>query len=353
MALRGSKYLCLCVLLAAALCSCMEYGPRGREEFEPVAGRGLFIVSEGNFTYGNASLSFYDTASESVENDVFGRANGIKLGDVAQSMTVRDGRGYIVVNNSGVIFVIDADTYKVTGTITGLTSPRHIHFVSDAKAYVTDLYAPRIAIVDPHACKITGYIDTGGHKSTEQMVQYGRYVFTNCWSYDNTILVIDSETDEVVHEIAVGIQPTSLALDRNGKLWAITDGGYEGSPYGYEAPSLCRIDAATLAVEQEFGFARGEHPRSLCIDGEGAVLYFINRSVWRMGVDDRRLPIRPFIESRGTIYYALAVDPLTSEVYLADAIDYRQPGIVYRYSPDGRPAGSFRAGITPGAFCFK
>ena len=347
------KYLSLYVLLAVALCSCMEYGPRKREEFGPAAERGLFIVGEGNFTYGNATLSFYDPIAGSVENDVFGRANGIKLGDVAQSMTMHDSRGWVVVNNSGIVFAIDADTYRITGAVDGLSSPRHIHFVGDTKAYVTDLYTPRIAIVDPRTCTITGYIDTEGHRSTEQMVQWGRWVFTNCWSYDNTVLVIDSEEDRVVAEIEVGIQPTSLVIDRYDKLWVITNGGYEGSPYGYEAPALYRLDAATFAVEQEFRFTKGEHLSCLCIDGEGGTLYFINDAVWRMDVTAAQLPARPFIESRGTIYYSLAVDPLTSEIYLADAIDYQQPGIVYRYNPDGSVVDSFRVGVTPGAFCFK
>lgn len=351
--MRKLIYVCFFALLAAAAHSCMEYGPREGEDFEPVAGRGVFVVAEGNFTYGNASLSFYDPAAKCAENDVFGRANGIKLGDVAQSMAVHGDKGYIVVNNSGVIFIIDIDTYKVTGTMTGFTSPRYIHFVSDTKAYVTDLYAARIAVVDPQTCAITGYVDTRGHKSTEQMVQWGRYVFVNCWSLDNTILVIDSERDEVVDEIEVGIQPTSLALDKFGKIWAITDGGFEGSPYGYEAPSLCRIDAATWKVEERFAFTLGDHPSELCLNGARDMLYFINKSVWRMDVTEERVPLRPFLEYRETIYYGLAVDPVTSEVYVADAIDYQQPGAVYRYSAEGELLDSFRVGITPGAFCFK
>lgn len=68
------------------------------------------------------------------------------------------------------------------------------------------------------------------------MVQYGKYVYCNCWSYQNRIIKIDTETDQVVDELKVGIQPTSLVMDCNNKMWTITDGGYEGSPYGYEAP---------------------------------------------------------------------------------------------------------------------
>ena len=194
--------------------ACMDYGPYEVEDFG-ITGSGLFITNEGNFMYGNASLSYYDPEKKQVENEIFFRANGFKLGDVAQSMVIRDGIGWIVVNNSGVIYAIDIDTFKEVGRIEGFTSPRYIHFLSDEKAYVTQIWDPRIYIVNPRTYEITGYIQTDMDfetGSTEQMVQYDKYVFTNCWSYQNRILVIDTETDTVCDEITVGIQPTSLVL---------------------------------------------------------------------------------------------------------------------------------------------
>ena len=52
-----------------------------------------------------------------------------------------------------------------------------------------------------------------------------------------------------------------------------------------------------------------------------------------MKVTDERLPQKPFLKYTGTLYYGLAIDPKTSEVYVADAIDYVQYGVVYRLSP--------------------
>ncbi len=340
----------------ASMTGCMKWEYGTTEDFL-ATGTGLFITNEGNFQYGNATLSYYDPATKTVENEVFFRANGMKLGDVAQSMTIRDGIGWIVVNNSHVIFAIDTGTFREAGRITGFTSPRYMHFLSDDKAYVTQLWDPRIFIVNPKKYEITGYIECPGMDfetgSTEQMVQHGRYVYVNCWSYQNRILKIDTETDAVVDELKVGIQPTSLVMDRNGKIWTITDGGYKGSPYGHEAPALYRIDTETFTVEKEFRFDFGDQPSEIRINGTRDVLYWINDDIWRMDITDDRAPVRPFIDCKDTIFYGLTVDPVSGEVYVADAIDYQQQGKVYRYSPQGELLDEFYVGIIPGAFCWK
>lgn len=318
---------------------------------------GLFIVCEGNFQYGNATLSFYNPSLNLVQNEVFFRANGMKLGDVAQSMTIYDNKGWIVVNNSHVVFAINTDTFKETGRIENLTSPRYIHFVSDEKAYITQIWDNRIFIVNPKTYSITGYITVPNMPissgSTEQMVQYGKYVFCNCWSYQNKIIKIDTETDEVVDELTVGIQPNSLVIDKYNRLWTITDGGFEDSPYGHEAPALYCIDAETFSIQKIFTFKLGDSPSEIQINGEGDTLYWINDDIWKMNVNAESLPPSPLIPFRQTKYYGLTVNPENEEVYVADAIDYSQQGMIYRFSSTGDLMDQFYVGVTPGAFCWK
>lgn len=318
---------------------------------------GLFIICEGNFQYGNATLSYYDPTTNIVQNEVFFRANGMKLGDVAQSMTIYDNKGWIVVNNSHVIFAIDPVSFKELGRIENLTSPRYIHFISPTKAYVTQIWDNRIYVVDPSSYSVIGAIQVPGMNiqsgSTEQMVQIGKYVYCNCWSYQNRIIKIDTESDEVVDELIVGIQPNSLVADNQNCLWTITDGGYEDSPYGSETPSLYCIDTESFSITKVFTFNEGDSPSEIQINGSGSTLYWINEDVWRMNIDANSLPHIPFIPYNDTKYYGLTVNPYNEEVYVADAIDYFQQGMIYRFSKDGDLINSFYVGVTPGAFCWK
>ena len=354
---RNIKFA-LVFLLTVALSGCMEWDYLYTEEFnEP--GAGLFCLNEGNFQYGNATLSYYNPATGKVENEIFARANGMKLGDVCQSMIIRKGIGWVVVNNSHVVFAINPSTFKEVGRITGLTSPRYMHFISDEKAYITQIWDNRIFIVNPKRYKITGYIKVPGMTmesgSTEQMVQVGDYLYVNCWSYQNRILKIDTRTDTIVAELEVGIQPTSLALDCNGKLWTVTDGGYEGSPYGHEAPSLYRINIndGKFEIEKQFKFKFGDWPSEVQINGTGDKIYWLNDDVWEMDVTADYLPAEPFLPYKDTLYYGLTIDPDSGDVYVADAIDYVQQGMIYRYSKDRELLDSFYVGIIPGAFCWK
>ncbi len=332
-------------------------------------GAALFIVNEGNFMYGNASLTYYNPETREVLNDVFYKTNALPLGDVAYSMSVHDSLGYVVVNNSGKIYIVNLHTFKYVGKITGFTSPRYIHFLNPGKAYVSDLYAKAIYIVNPQTDEITGKISIDNHNPqfyqhpSEQMLSFGNRVFVNCWSYDNKVLVIDAVSDKVIDSITTGKQPNSMVLDKYGKLWVLCDGGTAGSPYGQEIPSLIKIDAATLAVEKRFDFPDMEaSPSNLTVNGNGDTLFYLynnwsgealsDAGVYKMAVKAEQLPGQPVVTQGTKLFYALGVDPSSGCFYIADAVDFMRPGRVFAFSPSGMPLDTVEAGIIPGYFCF-
>lgn len=337
--------------------------PRDKPSEEPVVvgERAVFVCNEGNFMYGNASLSLYDPELKKVANQVFYNTNDFPLGDVLQSMIIIGSRGYLCINNSGKVIVIDINTNKYIATIKGLTSPRYIAQINDNKIYISDLYSRSITIADPTTYKVTGYVDVG--RSTEEMVQHGRYLYACSWSYNNRVYKIDTQTDTVVDSIELTKQPNSMVLDKKGKIWVLSDGGYVGSPYQTQIAALTRIDAESFTIEERFDFPDIKcSPSRLSINATQDTLYYINGGVgnnlpssglYRISIDANALPHDPFIAQGKRLFYGLGIDPATSEIYLSDAIDYVQQGLVMRYSAGGTLLDQFKVDITPGAFCFK
>ena len=286
------KLILICLSLLIPLHGCMEDDLLWEKENPgyDIPYDGLFVVNEGNFMYGNASLTFYDPETRELIDDVFFQTNAIPLGDVAHSMTIRDSLAYVVVNNSGRIYIFHTSTFVLKGKISGLTSPRYIHFISDEKAYVSDLYAGSITVVNPQTREITGTIPVNNHKnesyqhSTEQMLQYDRFVYTNCWSYGDQVLIIDSELDRVIDSVEVLKQPNSMVLDRNYNLWVLFDGGDEESSYGNKSAGLLKIGAGSTEAKLILSIDSG-YPRDLRINGTGDTLYFINGDVYRYAIN--------------------------------------------------------------------
>ncbi len=373
-------YIYILCLLSTLVVSCSGGGddidptPSPTPTPTPVpTSEGVFILNEGNLNAGNSSLSYYIPANKSVKNGVFSSTNSRKLGDTAQSMVLYKGTLWIAVENSGIIWAIDAETFKVKGQIEAngdgnvMDNPRYIHFLSDTKAYVTDLYSPYITIINPSTFQKTGNIPTGqaamyGFASTEQMVQYGKYVFTNCWSYSNKILVIDTTEDKVVKEIELSTwQPKSMVLDANGKIWVITDGGYSFGEdrFSDNVPHLYKINASNFEIESDQILDTDEANVQLALNGNKTTLYILNNDIFRMSINESQVPVFPFItapvDSNGKrhLLYGLSVNPKNDEIYVADAIDYSQSGVCYRYTSDGELLDKFRVGINPNMFVFQ
>lgn len=320
---------------------------------------GVFVLCEGSYGAGNASLWFYDRDTQEVKADVFGRANDAKLGDVGQSMYLHNNQLLVVVNNSGVVYSLDASTGVVEGMIENLLSPRFIAIApSGTKGYISQMYSNKIIVFDPATMTVKGEIELQGVADSEQMVVWGDKLFVAAWSNGHKIAVLDTNTDKQIDLFEVGVQPYSMALDKNGYIWVVCDGGNQWSslPEGVtmEDPSLWKINAETHEAEKIHSFATGSYFRSrLSINGKGDTLYFINDAVWAVDVTAGTFPSEPLITVEGWGQYGLDVDPSNGDIYIADAKDYVSNGVVYRYSSSGELKDEFEVGLLPSKFIFK
>ncbi len=320
---------------------------------------GVYIVNEGNFMWGNASVSYVNPVDNTSAQDIFFQANGRPLGDVAQMMKVNNELGFIVVNNSNTLEIVTLDKFKSKKQIDGFNKPRCIEFVNDLqKAYVTNLVKD-INVIDLKTLTISKTITTPNW--TEGMVRYQNFIFFSSiggYQMPNAqrnpqILVVDAMTDKIVDSIKTGKEPLGIVIDKKEKVWVLCTGGYDG----FEPPSLLRIDPALRIVEQAFAFPSTTTgtPSRLCINGGGDTLYYLDNGVFQVPVKAAELPATPLISpTTGQTFYGLGIDPGTGNIFVSDAIDYIQNGKVYQFNQNtGDLVHSFDAGRIPGSFCFS
>lgn len=343
------KYILVACFISSFL-SCIKDKPE--DELEPTAvftaNSGVYVINEGNYLFGNSSVSYYSFSNGGVSSDIFQSANGSQLGDVCQSMYFFNNKTYIVVNNSGKIEVVNSNTFVSTATITGFVSPRYILPVSNNKAYVTDLYSNSISVVDLTTDLISGNIPCNGW--TEELVlAYGKAYVTNM--YSDKVYVINTATDVMIDSIPVVYGSSSICEDTNGKLWVLCSGNQTLGTY----PALVRINPVTDVVEQTFTFPNlTDAPNRLNINGNLNELYYLaNGGVYKFSITSSVLPSSPLIAQAGYNFYGLGVDPNTGIIYVADAIDYVQNGVILKYQSDGTYINSFTVGIIPNHLYFN
>ncbi|MEO1713237.1 MAG: DUF5074 domain-containing protein [Bacteroidota bacterium] len=315
--------------------------PEGPSNFVP--GGGFFISLEGTFQAGNASLDYFSLAKSSSDGSVFRDRTGLAMGDVLQSMSLWNGSLYLVVNNSQKIEIVRASDFEYLGSITGLVSPRYLLPVSNQKAFLTDLFANQVYVLDLTTNTLTDSIATDYW--TEELVESNDRIFVSQRLSDK-VLVIDRFTNEIIDSVVVGYDPSSLVVDRNGAVWTLCSGSSDAQA------GLYQINQTTLEVERSLLFneplANG-WPR-LITNEEGDQLYYLTDACYTLSIDANEVPTEPIIDGNGHQWYALGWEPQLGHLLLGDAIDFQQMGLAYRYLPDGSPVDSFRVGVIPNGF---
>lgn len=336
------SYLPFVALVALSITGCKKDPP-----VEPVDtsyyGNGVFVLCEGTFQQGNARLDFYNTNTDSLKTNIFQTVNGVPLGDVLQSMTIDNGRAYLVVNNSGKIEVVDPEDMTSKGTVSGLGSPRYVCFTGTNKAYVSQLFSGSVNIVNTSSLSVTGSISIPGW--TEEMLNDNGKVWITNGNKNYTYIV---QNDAVVDSVNVGYGSSSIRKDNNGKIWILTGGNY---PPNTVNSKISRVNPTTNAVEWSYDF-NSYGASKLRANGDKSVLYFLyGGKVYRKNAGDNSNPTE-FISIAGKSFYGINVNPANGDIWLGDAGDFTSAGTVYVYNASGTQIKSFTTGIAPTDFAF-
>lgn len=337
------------------------------------------VLNEGliNTNEGCLSVVYRDST---VVVDAFQDVNHRPMGDVAQSVTLINGKYFVAMNNSKKVEVMDPTTFQSLGTIlyTQAGYPRQIVPISDTEAVVSDLrnQLVRIRTVEPYGepleyISIPAWIEylIAAENKIFGMTSRGVLVFdADNVNADYARLIRDIYNEEYT-------KTCRMLKDKNGRIWALMHRKQGSRTTGVvlscidpareqvaETHTLTFLDAETAAVGEPVAHVNYNRTD---IDPTGTYIYFNlmtktaepdedgvyeQQSVYRFDIDNATFELYRHLPGVGMMY-GFAVGP-TGDVYLCDCLDYTaQRGYVRCYRADGT-VDSYRVGVYPSQVYF-
>ncbi|MBD5317302.1 MAG: YncE family protein [Bacteroides sp.] len=367
----------LLALLTLAACRQEELIPLPETEITPTPTingvDGFYLLNEGNMGSNKSTLDYWDGTTGEYRRNIFAAANPTvpkELGDVGNDLAIYGSRLYAVINCSNKVEIMDAATTRKLGQV-NIPNCRCMAF-DGPYMYVTSYAGPvridpdykqigYVAKVDTATMAVVDTVHVGYQpdgiaivKGKAYVANSGGYMVPN---YENTVSVIDLATMRVVDTIEIAINLHQIVADRSGRLWISSRGDY----YDTEARLFC-YDPAAGRVLAEMELSVG----SMWLDGSRLYVVATQWSYVSMDreasyavidTDTQTILTRNFItdgsEAKIRIPYGVAVNPVTKEIYVTDALNYVNPGNLHCYTPDGKLQWTVRTGDIPAHFAFR
>ncbi len=331
--------------LALVTLSCESDKPKQKElgRFNP--GSSIWVLNEGGFQVGNASIGQISTADSNYQAEYFKQVNQRPLGDVLQSATEFNEAVYLVVNNSQKIEVVNPQNMQSIKTIGGFQSPRYFLGVNDSIAYVSDLYADAISVVNLNTGTTLKQIKTSGW--TEQLLAHNGFAYI-AQPESDYLLQIDLNTHTVADSFALSYGVSEIVMDQNKEIWALCIGD---AAKNIKA-GLHRFNPATGMVELSLELDANYLLKGLQTSPEKDRIYFLSGDVQSLHISETSLPSLPFYQANGAVFYGLGVHPATGDIWLTNAKDFVQQGSVMQLSKTADLQHETSAGVIPNGFYF-
>lgn len=311
----------------------------------------IFILNEGGFTYGNASVSAYNPNTNEIVNNVFSTVNNLALGDIAQSIVRKGELLYITVNNSQKIEVVNRETFERKKTIAGLSSPRYLLFQEDEKAMITDLYERKINVIDLEAACEIGSIETKAW--TEEIFETQNGI----WAIERNgigeakfanLIQIDATNLSVLSRFNIPIEPNSIIVDEASNFWILSSGLESDN----EFPQLIKFNTATKSIENSFSFPDFNKIAQNLAYSNNTLFFNKGNDIFEMQTNASSLPSSMNFTTNTQNIYNISIHPLTNEFYICDAVDYVSNGKLLRYDSGGNLLNEVTVGVIPSKVLF-
>lgn len=348
-----------CWLLAISswlFCACrgdeVIYPTIGTHVTDEVREGGLYVLCEGNMGSNKARLDYLNLKTGDYYANWYGSQNPKQvkeLGDVGNDLQRYGGRLYAVINCSHKVEVMDRKARHI-GQI-DLPNCRYMAFSGDklyVSAYVGSVADPELLgsvyEVDTATLQVTREVKVG-HQPDELCVANGKLYVCNSGGYltdryDSTLSVIDLASFTEIEKIPVGLNPTRVRPDNQGRLWVCCQGNYKE-----RKPQIVVLNGA--AVQQ-----RIQTPcANLSIQGNNVYVVDNEKNTLNV-ISTIDFSLSPFSFQRTPSYEHLYGILATANVlYVTDAKNYVSSGVLHCYSYDGVEHWQAKTGDIPGHLC--
>ncbi len=346
----------LVVVLLVSACRQNPSGPSIPVAPPPLA-KAVYILNEGN--YGDPSgarLSIYDVVKDTVYSDVFEAANNNShLGSVGDDMRLLGGKAFILMSGSENLDVISLDNNVLLQLAFFPSDTPHDILIdsSSNRAYLTRLYKSSVLVLDLSTLAVVDSISVGNNPQGLALADHRLFVCNSGYGSSKTLTVVDVPADTVKETVTLADGPTGCALSPDGRLWVVCTGNSSGTP---STPGrIFIVNPLTLSVEDSILFTENLWGSIVMgADGYAYVLgvaqgSFYGGPVHRIQLSSRNVSLR-FVQG---VFYGIAVDTATDDLYVTDARGFAVNGDVLIYTKDGILKNRFTVQRGPSVIGFK
>ncbi|MEX2639396.1 MAG: DUF5074 domain-containing protein, partial [Balneolales bacterium] len=282
--------------------------------------------------------------------------NGRPLAGIIQSAVLSDDRVFIVANNTDKIEVTDTSLESIaTISLTDLSlTPSAFALAGPDKGYISDLYNHSVAVVNLEDYTVDeNRIEVGNNPRDMVVVDNRLYVANSGFGDDDTVTIIDIESDQVLTTVTVGNGSAHLKADDQGYVWAISSGkkaydeNWNRDPDHDIHGRLDIISGSQIIATIE----TGGFPRSVALDETRGQAWVVNeQAVQQIDMSSYEIVDQAFI---GRSFNGIGFSEAEERLYLADSRGYTQSGQAIIFDLEGAAVDSFQVGIAPMDFLFQ
>lgn len=301
---------------------------------------GLIVTNEGNIGVSSADVSYIE--NNTITNNVYRTANnGEILGDVLQSLYFYDAKGFLVVNNSNKITIVNRSSFVKEVEITEeIDQPRYTT-IAEGKLFTTNTGYGQPSYVSVHDASSYQWItNITMPQSSEEIYTVGGsvYVMGAWYGEGNQLVVINPTTSTIETTLTLENGLQGLRVKGN-EVFALTSNS--------TGTTLYKIDALTHTIVSQIKNTSLTNVTKFDLS-ENTIYLASGLNVYQVDQDLNTFGTTEIFRGQGTDswgsgFYGFNV--IDDYIYQINANEYVSPSTVYQYSLTGELTHQLTAGM--------